>query len=501
MDHVVSIPTHQAMGGSQGLDAPELTLSRMPVHDSALLLLGHGSTLNADSSAPTYQHAEEIRRRGDFAEVHVGFWKEEPNFRQALLQTTCRTVYVVPNFISSGYFTEQVIPRELGLTGPKTFVEDKTVYYCQPVGLSHAMTEVLLQRAREVATASAEPCDPKQTCLFICGHGTSLNDNSTKIIHEQAEIIRQRGLYADCQAVLMEQRPFVKDWRTLTSSPDVIVVPFFISDGLHSYEDIPVLLGLTHNIRESAFSNPHREGARRLWYASAIGTDSGIADVILDSVAQLEREQGVAVAEKRAVNPAKERHFLSLVSPTPPWIIGQVIIDLAGAGFRLRHKDDLNVADHDLRPLASPVELRELILRDETGAFRPLRSAPNLRRGWVLSIDNGWDVTAALDYFYPAALANLSLLRQGKLSLIPWHETAERQTGRFRIVRELDDNAVHELAAQVCDHGCLKRRLWSPSAQDVRPAPNEVPLLCPEACNYFVSKAREKLKGADSDAE
>ena len=90
------------------------------MRDAALLLLGHGSTLNADSSAPTYQHAEEIRRRGVFAEVHVGFWKEEPNFRQALRQTSCRTVYVVPNFISSGYFTEQVIPRELGLAGPIT---------------------------------------------------------------------------------------------------------------------------------------------------------------------------------------------------------------------------------------------------------------------------------------------------------------------------------------------------------------------------------------------
>jgi sirohydrochlorin cobaltochelatase len=233
------------------------------MRDAALLLLGHGSTLNADSSAPTYQHAEEIRRRNVFAEVHVGFWKEEPNFRQALRQTSCRTVYVVPNFISSGYFTEQIIPRELGLTGPITRIGEQDVYYCQPVGLSPAMTDVLLKRAHEVVAASAEPCDPKNTCLFICGHGTSLNDNSTKIIHEQAAIIRAHGLYADCQAVLMEQRPLVKDWRTLTPCPNVIVVPFFISDGLHSYEDIPVLLGLTHNMREKGFTNPHREGMRR----------------------------------------------------------------------------------------------------------------------------------------------------------------------------------------------------------------------------------------------
>src|SRR5277367_2780306 len=115
----------------------------MPIRNAALLLLGHGSTLNADSSAPTYQHAEELRRRGVFAEVHVGFWKEEPNFRQALRQTSRARVYVVPNFISSGYFTEQIIPRELGLTGSVTRFGGQEVCYCRPVGLDESMTEVL----------------------------------------------------------------------------------------------------------------------------------------------------------------------------------------------------------------------------------------------------------------------------------------------------------------------------------------------------------------------
>jgi len=264
----------------------------MSLRDAALLLLGHGSTLNTDSSAPTYQHADEIRRRAIFAEVHVAFWKEEPHFRDALRQTRCRQVYVVPNFISSGYFTEEVIPRELGLTGPVTRLGDQDIFYCQPVGLHPGMTEALLRRAREVVAASTEPIpDPAKTaCLFICGHGTTLNDNSTKIIHRQAETIRALGLYADCHAVLMEQPPFVKDWRTLTDRPDVIVVPFFISDGLHSYEDIPVLLGLTPNIREQAFTNPHHEKGRRLWYATALGTEPFIADIILAQVHQFQLE-------------------------------------------------------------------------------------------------------------------------------------------------------------------------------------------------------------------
>ena len=472
----------------------------MPFRDAALLLLGHGSTLNADSSAPTYQHAEEIRRRNVFAEVHVGFWKEEPNFRQALRQTCCRQVYVVPNFISSGYFTEQVIPRELGLTGPVTRVGDQEIFYCAPVGTDPSMTEALLRKADQVVAESEEKItDPAKTaCVFICGHGTSFNDNSTKIIYEQAEIIRAKKIYADCQAVLMEQSPFVKDWRTLTDCPDVIVVPFFISDGLHSFEDIPVLLGLTHNIKEQGFVNPHREAGRRLWYATAIGTEPSIADVILGQVKQFEAEKCGEVPPKPLdIRRSTTREFEGVFDGKPgPWKIGQVLIRSEPAGgFELLHEEDHDVSRANLKTLSSLVEVRELIRLDADGNFRPLRAAPNLRRGWIMTCSDFSELWSILEYLYPAEIANWLLWKQNALPTTPWQETAERQTGRFRVVREIDDAEIKELVAGVCERGCLKRRLWAPVAQSVEAVPNEIPLLCPEACNYLVGKAREKLKG------
>src|SRR3954466_13271027 len=51
---------------------------------SALLIVGHGSTLNPASSSPTLMHAETIRSRGIFADVACCFWKEEPSLRDAL---------------------------------------------------------------------------------------------------------------------------------------------------------------------------------------------------------------------------------------------------------------------------------------------------------------------------------------------------------------------------------------------------------------------------------
>jgi sirohydrochlorin cobaltochelatase len=90
--------------------------------------------------------------------------------------------------------------------------------------------------------------------------------------------------------VYMEEAPLVAEWAKLTSTPNVVVVPFFISDGLHSYQDIPVLLGIepeptaAASRREIFRHNPHSLHGRRLYYGSAIGTEPLFADVILDQV-------------------------------------------------------------------------------------------------------------------------------------------------------------------------------------------------------------------------
>src|SRR5882724_2479390 len=212
--------------------------------NSALLIVAHGSTVNPDSSAPTLAHAAEIRRRKIFANVECAFWKEEPSLRDALFQfdpESVREVCVVPNFISEGYFTQTVVPRELELNGRTTKRSGGQIWkYCEPVGNHPLMTELLLKRARDVAP----DVDPAETTLLIVAHGTDLNENSAVAAKREVEKIRSLGKYAAVLNVYMEESPLVSDWRTLTKTPDVIVVPLFISDGLHSYEDIPRLLGI-----------------------------------------------------------------------------------------------------------------------------------------------------------------------------------------------------------------------------------------------------------------
>ena len=208
-----------------------------------------------------------------------------------------REVYVVPNFISEGYFTQTVVPRELVLNGRITRRSNGQIWkYCDPVGNHPLMTELLLKRAREVAPNAA----PAETSLLIVAHGTDLNENSAVAAKREAEKIRAHGKYATVLNVYMEEPPLVSDWRKFTETPNVVVVPFFISDGLHSYEDIPKLLGIKErrlpsrrkdpggrlgsrpSLKEIFRQNPYAIDGRSLFYAPSIGTDPGFADIVIE---------------------------------------------------------------------------------------------------------------------------------------------------------------------------------------------------------------------------
>ena len=266
--------------------------------DAALIVLGHGSTKNDESSAPVYQHAAELRRRGIFADVREAFWKQDPQIKNVLADISEPRIFIAPLFISEGYFVSEVIPKALGfLPGHSTLdTRHSTLFFCQPIGTHDRMTSVLLSRAREVADQHPFPRAPKtqDTTLFIAGHGTEQNENSRKAIDRQVEIIRATNEYAAVHAVFMEEEPRINKCYELTQTRNVIVVPFFISDGMHAREDIPVLLGEPERLvkerlanGQPTWRNPTERNDKLVWYASAVGTEPQIADLILERVREV----------------------------------------------------------------------------------------------------------------------------------------------------------------------------------------------------------------------
>jgi len=271
--------------------------------DAALVLIGHGTTLNAESGAPVYQHAAELRRRKCFAAVREGFWKQQPGLLQVMNEMTFHRVFLVPVFISEGYFSQEVIPRALGFL-PAEQADlariqrrgQQILIYCQPVGTHHSMTKVLLARARGVVERFPFPRAPRpaDTTLFIVGHGTDENENSRQAIERQATLIRSLGLYPAVHSVFLEEEPRIPACYQMAQTKNVVVVPFFISDGLHVKEDIPVLLGEPGRLVQQRLKagqppwrNPTEKQGKLVWYSSSVGTDPMIADVILERVREM----------------------------------------------------------------------------------------------------------------------------------------------------------------------------------------------------------------------
>ncbi len=268
--------------------------------NDALVLIAHGSTVNAQSSAPTRRLADELRERNIFAEVACAFNLEQPKIDDVPKLVSAQRIFVVPVTISEGHFTEQTIPHRLGLleAGAESYEriqqrDGRTIIYCHPIGTHPSMTDVLLARAREVVAKHPFPRAPKpsETALFIAGHGTEKNANSRKAIEAQVEAIAALGEYADVQPVFMEEAPFIADCFTATEAPHIVMVPFFIADGLHTVEDIPVLLGEPEArvkkrlaAGQPTWRNPTERKGKLVWYTEAIGSKAGLAEVILARV-------------------------------------------------------------------------------------------------------------------------------------------------------------------------------------------------------------------------
>ena len=206
--------------------------------------------------------------------------------------------------------------------------------------------------------------------------------------------------------------------------------------------------------------------------------------------------------------------------PAEEWLrelpsrIGQILIDRsAEGGFVLCHRDDARRDDLTVyRDAEAAVAIAQY---DDSAAYRPLKTAPNLRHGWALVLPDARAVRVALDLFYPGRLPAYSAWKRGALKTTPLRDTLARQTGIYRVAAKIADQQANELVGNFCrsDVGCLRTIRWDRDANGTPAStllPSEkfdpthdqtgrgesvIPLLCQEPCNLLVAAARKVVKG------
>ncbi len=184
------------------------------------------------------------------------------------------------------------------------------------------------------------------------------------------------------------------------------------------------------------------------------------------------------------------RDFLRRQCDAGDWLIGQIHVS---PNFELRHVDDATAATPEV--FTRPEDAREIAKYDAAGNYRPLKTAPNLRRGWRLGLADIDALRLALDLFYPAALGTWLAAHRGELRPVALRETLARQTGMYRVTQLLRDDQATELIGKTCERGCLRPRLWRIDSVDfpadtARESATTIPVLCVEACNLLVAACR-----------
>jgi hypothetical protein len=181
----------------------------------------------------------------------------------------------------------------------------------------------------------------------------------------------------------------------------------------------------------------------------------------------------------------------------------RISVTLADDGqrrYELRHEADATRDSSALEQYEDPSEARDIARFDDDRQYRPLKSAPTLPTGWVFPDLGPEELLTAVEYIYPATVANWHREREGNLDVSHWHETMARQTGMYGLIETWDRGEGHEhvewVAEACCDDSqCLKRREWEYDAEtplSVDGGNGEFP--CREPCSLVVAAARKWTK-------
>lgn len=190
-------------------------------------------------------------------------------------------------------------------------------------------------------------------------------------------------------------------------------------------------------------------------------------------------------------NPALSR-FLALLQPD--CALAQVLVTRTPPGFSLRHLDD-RLSDPENLRLLSLDQLRTLVQSTSAGAFRPLKSAPNLSPGWRHEADGPGDLASALNEIYPNALADWFAATEPHPPVTGYRAFTARQSGMYRITTFLDDTQAATVIRACCHRKfCLKQRMWTVAGLEPDRAVEKSIIPCLEPCAVLLEFARQAVR-------
>ncbi|MFZ4816810.1 MAG: CbiX/SirB N-terminal domain-containing protein [Phototrophicaceae bacterium] len=430
---------------------------------TALILVGHGSHISPNTAGFVWRYVDQLRAMGVADEITACFWKEQPSFADVLRSVTAPDVTIIPVFTAQGFYTREVIPAEMGLTGALTVRDGKTIRYGKTLG-EHPDINVIVRQRVQTALAQHK-LDPAQTTVALIAHGTKRHPDSRNATREQVAKLQAANLVHAVIEGYLDDAPDIPSIYERAPTPYILAVPFFLTPGSHVTIDVPEALGLG-----SAW---YREfNGKALHYTDPIGTDSVITAMILDLAEAAGMPEADYIPNDWTGFPLGGRDvLLDTLQRDGQVIFGELMV-FPEAIFPA---SAIASGDYGL-PLHKPSVIRYLLRVDP---FRPLASGLDLPEGWHVELQTPEQAHAVLETVYPGAVADWALSQQGKFQPNTFEAVIARQVGDYRALAALSGEQVAARVETVCSR-CCKHPTWH-SPHDAAAIP------CAEPCNVWLS--------------
>jgi sirohydrochlorin cobaltochelatase len=207
------------------------------------------------------EHAERLRQRGLFAEVHGCAHRGTPGLAQTLAAVRASRVCLAPLLMAEGFTLRKMLDQ---------VVHGPDIVVCQPVGTHPGLADAIADMARAACTAKGWAT--RDTALLVVGHGTVRHPDSGATARRHAARIAASDDFGEVAVGFLDEPPGVGEALARLAAPRCVVVGLFIDRGEHGENDIPRLLAV---------------GGHEAVYAGPVGSDPRLTDLLLQQVQAL----------------------------------------------------------------------------------------------------------------------------------------------------------------------------------------------------------------------
>lgn len=205
----------------------------------SVLIVGHGSSVSKEAEAAARIHAETLRKENCYNDVVVHFLTGN----ETLSELPKGDVYLMPFFMSEGYFVTTKISEIFGLREFERHTKDRNIYQCDAIGVDPMLSDILSEMAEECCSEFGY--DPEQVDIILLAHGSSQSSASKEATEFQQALLGKKKHFNSVSSAYLEEDPSLSTAMASlqdTKNP-VIILGMFAAEGPHATQDVPEAIG------------------------------------------------------------------------------------------------------------------------------------------------------------------------------------------------------------------------------------------------------------------